>query len=255
MTAASRTTLLARSVRAALDLVLPRVCVSCERSVGAGETGLVCALCWSRLALLPAPRCERCGHPSGGRACRYCETLPPFVRAARSVCWVPHDIGSAVVRALKYHGWAGTAREMADRMARLHWPEDVTAERAALVPVPLAAVRERERGFNQAALLADALAIHWAIPVWRNIAVRSRSTGTQTRLTPGERSANVRNAFAVPDDQRGARDRLRGLHLVLVDDVLTTGATLNACATVLFDAGARTVSYVTFGRARASGDR
>lgn len=160
-----------------------------------------------------------------------------------------------MVRALKYHAWTAAARDMAERMARLHWPPDVVAERAALIPVPLSAARERERGFNQAALLAQALSPRWSIPVWQDVVVRTRSTGTQTRLTPGERSANVRDAFAVPDDKPGPRDRLRGLHLVLVDDVLTTGATLNACAAALFEAGARTISYVTFGRARASGDR
>ena len=247
--------LLTRSVRAAADLLLPRVCVSCERASDLPQGAMVCALCWSRLAHLSSPRCARCGHPTEGRECRFCRTLPPFVRSARSVCWVPHEVGSAVVHALKYHAWTAVARDIGARMARLDWPADVIAERAALIPVPLAKSRERERGFNQAALLSDALAMHWKIPVWRDALARTRGTSTQTRLTPGERSANVHGAFAVPDIARNARDRLRGLHLVLVDDVLTTGATLNACATVLFDAGARTISYVTFGRARASGDR
>jgi ComF family protein len=247
--------LAARSVRATLDLLLPRICVSCERPMDSRDDDLVCTLCWSRLDVLPAPRCERCGHPSAGRQCRFCATLPPFVRAARAACWVPHEVGSAVVHALKYHGWTAAARGMAARMARLHWPPDVIAERAALIPVPLAPVRERERGYNQAALLSDSLTAHWRIPLWRDVLVRTRATRTQTRLTPGERSANVRDAFEVPDGPHGARERLRGLHLVLVDDVLTTGATLNACAAALFDAGARTISYVTFGRARASGDR
>jgi len=247
--------LLTRSLRATAELLLPRVCVACERPSDVHDGAMVCTLCWSRLALLPAPRCARCGHPTDGRDCRFCATLPPFVRAARSVCWVPHDVGSAVVHALKYHGWTAAARDMAARMARLDWPRDVAAERAALIPVPLARSRERERGFNQAALLCAALTSHWRIPVWNGAVLRTRGTRSQTRLTPGERSANVHGAFAVPDAPLGARDRLRGLHLVLVDDVLTTGATLNACATALFDAGARTISYVTFGRARASGDR
>ncbi len=248
--------ILERSIRATLDLILPRVCIACERAMDAEGAGLVCALCWSRLALLPRPLCNRCGHPTAGRGCRFCATLPPFVRTARSACWVPHEIGSAVVHALKYHGWTGAARDMAARMARASWPGDVIAERAALIPVPLSRTRERERGFNQAALIADALAAHWRLPVWRDAIVRTRSTRTQTRLTPGERSANVRDAFEVPgigSSRRG--ERMRGLHLVVVDDVLTTGATLNACAAALFEAGARTISYVTFGRARASGDR
>lgn len=247
--------MLARSLRATADFFLPRICVACERPADGRDAGLVCALCWSRLAYLAAPQCSRCGHPTAGRRCGFCEAFPPFVRAVRSVCWVPHEVGSAVVHSLKYHRWTGTAHDMAARMARLDWPRDVVAERAALVPVPLAAPRERERGFNQAALLCDALSAHWPIPVWRDVIGRTRATRSQTRLTPGERSANVHGAFAVPDGPRGARNRLRGRHLVLVDDVLTTGATLNACATALFDAGARTISYVTFGRARASGDR
>jgi ComF family protein len=249
------TALLMRSFRATLDLILPRICVSCELQMDAGTDALVCSLCWSRLATLSSPQCLRCGHPTQGRDCRFCDTLPPFVRAARSACWVPHDVGSAVVSALKYHGWTAAARDMAQRMARLSWPADVCMERAALVPVPLATTRMRERGFNQAERLAAALAMRWRIPVWCDVVARTRATGTQTRLTPGERSANVLDAFEVPENPRGARERIRGLHLVLVDDVLTTGATLNACAAALFTAGARTISYVTFGRARASGDR
>jgi ComF family protein len=249
------TSVVTRALHAALDLALPRICVSCEGAMDEGADDIVCPLCWSRLALLASPQCNRCGHPTEGRSCRFCEQLPPFVRSARSACWLPHEVGSAVVHALKYHGWTSAARGMARRMARLSWPQDVLLERAALVPVPLAPVRQRERGYNQAALVAESLSAHWKIPVWHDVLRRTRATRTQTRLTPGERSANVRDAFEVPERPRAARDRMRGLHLVLVDDVLTTGATLNACAAALFESGARTISYATFGRARASGDR
>jgi ComF family protein len=242
-------------IAALADLLLPRICVSCSAPLGARDDGVVCLGCWSRLAFLPQPQCERCGHPSEGRACRFCPFLPPFVRSARSVCRVPHPVGSAVVHALKYHDWIAAAEGMGERMSRLSWPRDVVRERAALVPVPLAPARARERGFNQAALIARALAARWNVPVWSDVLARSRSTGTQTRLTQAQRSANVRGAFGVPAAASEPHARIRGRHMVLVDDVLTTGATLNACAAALFDAGARTVSYVTFGRARASGDR
>jgi ComF family protein len=244
-----------QAILAVADFLLPRMCVACEQALGPADEGVICRTCWSRLALLPHPQCERCGHPTEGRACRFCVFLPPFVRSARSVCWVPHPVGSAVVHALKYHEWQAAAAGMAERMARLVWPGDVTRERAALVPVPLAATRERERGFNQAATIAHALGAKWGLPVWSDVVVRTRATRSQTRLTPAERSANVRGAFKVPAQSLEPRARMRGQHLVLVDDVLTTGATMNACADVLFQAGARTLSYVSFGRARASGDR
>lgn len=235
-----------------LDLFLPRMCLACEDQFSGPPGEVFCPACWSRLSPLPHPQCARCGHPTEGRACRFCALFPPFVRAVRSVCWVPHDVGSAVVHALKYDGWKGARLGIALRLARLAWPEDVLRERAALVPVPLSHARERERGFNQSELIAGALAGHWRVPVWRDAVVRTRSTTTQTRLTPAERSANVVGAFSVAG---GARERLRGRHVVIVDDVLTTGATLNACASALFEAGARALSYVTFGRARTSGDR
>jgi ComF family protein len=234
-----------------LDLLLPRACVSCSRLLDAGDDGPVCGRCWSRLQLLHHPRCDRCGHPLHHEKCRWCELLPPFVRAARSVCWIPGNTAAPIVHALKYAGWSAVANGMAERMARLSWPPDVVEERVALVPVPLAPVRERERGSNQSALLARALAASWKLPVWDDALLRVRATRTQTRLTPDERRGNVSGAFRVAEI---AATRLRGTHLVLVDDVITTGATLAACAAVLFGAGARVISLVTFGRAPASGD-
>jgi ComF family protein len=178
--------------------------------------------------------------------------LPPYVRAARSVCWASGPIGLGVVHALKYQGWHRVAAELAARMARVPWPVDVVEERAALVPVPLSRKRRRERGYNQRERLAAALAVHWGLPVLENVLQRSRHTQTQTRLTPGERLRNVSGAFRPADS---ARTALRGAHVIVVDDVVTTAATLNACAAALCEGGARIVSFVTFGRAPALGDR
>lgn len=243
---------LERGLRGLLDLLLPRACVVCERLLDRNESGMVCGRCWARAIPLPAPRCERCGHPTGGQKCRWCELLPPYVRAARSVCWASGPVGLGIVHALKYQGWHRVAAEMAERMGRLSWPVDVVDERAAVVPVPLSSRRIKERGYNQSERLATALATRWGIPMVDDALVRARHTETQTRLTPGERLRNVSGAFRVAD---AARSALRGSHLVLVDDVVTTGATLNACAAALCEGGARIVSFVTFGRAPALGDR
>jgi ComF family protein len=236
---------------ALLDLLLPRVCAACGRPLQQVDEGLICGRCWSRIDPLPAPQCPRCGHPAPPGRCEWCALLPPFVRAVRSVCSATSGAGPAIIAALKYDGWSGAADGMAERMARLAWPRDVLEERAAVVPVPLARARARERGYNQSELLARGLAFRWNVPVWADCVERAKGTVTQTRLTPDERRRNVCGAFrAVP----GAVN-FRGAHLVLVDDVVTTGATLNECASALHDAGARIVSYVTFGRAPALGDR
>ena len=242
----------AASGQALADLFLPISCVVCERLVPPEDGGIVCGHCWSRVRELPHPRCARCGHPVGRYSCQWCDYLPPFVRAARSYCWVTPGVGGKIVHALKYGGWRKVAPPIGQRLARLTWPPDVAEERAALIPVPLAPARERERGYNQSFLVASDLAARWRVPVWNDVLVRVRVTQTQTELTPGERLSNVAGAFRV---REAGLARLRGAHVVLLDDVVTTGATLGACASALFEAGARIISYVTFGRAAAAGDR
>jgi ComF family protein len=238
-------------VAGVLDLALPRVCISCEQLMSRTESGMVCHLCWSRLPRLASPQCERCGHPIVAAKCQWCDLLPPYVRCVRSVCWMPIEPASSIVHGLKYSGWAKVADEMGERMSRLAWPEDVVEERAGIVPIPLASARKRERGYNQSELLARGLSRRWDIPVWPDVVRRARETESQTRLTPEQRQGNVAGSFAIGAKQ----DAVADAHIVIVDDVVTTAATLNECAKVLYRAGARIISYVTFGRAHASGDR
>jgi ComF family protein len=242
-------------VAALLDLLLPRSCVVCAALLPAVERDLVCGRCWLAAQELPRPRCARCGHPAdvrrAGSDCRWCALLPPYVRSVRSAFALPGGTAESIVHALKYAGWPAAALPMARRMAALRFPDDVERERAGLVPVPLSTSRQRERGYNQSAELARWLGAQWGLPVLDTLLERTRATRTQTRLTPGERHRNVAGAFRA----RADRASLRGRHLVLVDDVVTTAATLNACAAALHDGGARILSFVTFGRAPAVGDR
>ncbi len=245
-----------KAASASLELLLPGVCALCTAPLG-NEPGPACRLCWSRVDRLGHPQCPRCGHPSArdaeaGDPCRWCEALPPFVRAVRSVAWISsRGVGSRLVHALKYDGWHTIAVDMAAEMSRVPWPADVLRERACLVPVPLAPWRQRERGYNQAEVLARALAPLWSVPMLPALA-RTRMPASQTRLTPGERLVNVTRAFTVAS---AGAPHVQGAHCVLVDDVVTTAATLVACAAALVDGGARIVSCVTFGRAPAIGDR
>ncbi|MEN9508540.1 MAG: hypothetical protein RLZZ621_1103 [Gemmatimonadota bacterium] len=160
--------------------------------------------------------------------------------------------GAAFVHGLKYEGWRRLAEPMGEAMSRLVWPADVEQERRAVVPIPLGTERQRERGFNQAEYLARRMARHWSCELWDDVLSRVRETASQVRLTPSDRSINVSRAFAVPIARRAS---LRGQHIVLVDDVVTTAATLNAAAEALLDGGARIISCVTFGRAPDPGDR
>ena len=256
------------ALRGAAELLLPRQCVACAGAMGAGEDGVACGACWSRLPVLPKPWCARCGHPLHPRAanrrpptanrplptanCSVCAQLHPQVDAARSVCWVPHAASSPLLAALKYQGWWVISDAMAVRMLRSGRDMLDGISTPHFVSVPLAPGRLRERGFNQSELLARALASRVAGTVMPNALARLRETGSQTQLTPDERMVNVHAAFAVPDERRAA---VQGRSLILVDDVLTTGATLNACAVALLDGGASQVRYWTFGRARADADR
>lgn len=253
------------------ELCFPPACAICREPHVPAEDGIVCSRCLVRLVPLAHPLCTRCGHPRLSAAvpgpqdkdsatgappvlspCRWCARLQPYVRAVRSVCRMDEGTGSALVHALKYGGWPAVALPMARRMSRLPFPDDVVRERTALVPLPLSRTRRRERGYNQAERLAAGLATRWTLPVWCDVVERTRDTRSQVRLTPSERLSNVSRAFTV---RTAARPRLRGAHVMLVDDVITTAASLNAAADALMEGGARIISYVTFGRAPDPGDR
>ncbi len=253
-----------------VDLLLPPACAICRTPHRADRNGIVCASCLVRVVPLSWPQCDRCGHPrlsaqaplptaSAGAVavdalppCRWCLRLDPQIRAVRSVCRMDEGTGGALVHALKYDGWHAVAAPMGARMARMAFPDDVVTERAALVPIPLSASRLRERGYNQAERLARAIGATWKLPVWTDVLARNRATKSQVQLTPSERASNVSQAFVAP---LRSHARLRGTHVVLVDDVVTTAATLNAAARALADGGTRIISCMSFGRAPEPGDR
>lgn len=166
------------------------------------------------------------------------------LRAARSACLL-HYPADALVHQLKYRGWKALSDLMGTAMAGVPLPADVAAEAGLVVPVPTTSLRLRERGYNQAELLARRVA---AVSGRAHLLALCRGAGSssQTGLQPVARAANVAGAFR---PEEGALDDLVGEHLLLVDDVLTTGATVVACAEVLVAAGARCVSVLTFARA------
>ena len=155
-----------------------------------------------------------------------------------------------IVSALKYRGWEAVAGALADRMTGVPVPPDVGEEARLVVPMPTSASRVRARGYNQAERLAAAYASRTGRPVAGEVLRRGSAAHTQTALQRGERRANVARAFGVPDR---FRSEVEGEHLILVDDVWTTGATAFAAAEALVEGGARLVSVVTAARAPLPG--
>lgn len=235
-----------------LDLFLPRGCLGCgERIPPEGGPGLVCHRCLTLLREPPAPRCARCDLPLGtgqpaGEACLECLRWPSALHAARSAV-ILEPPADALVHALKYGGWQTLAGAMGRRMARVRLP---VGPRPLLVPVPTTPRRRRARGYNQARVLAQAVADVTGFPL---VDALERPEGrTQVRLTPRERRANVEGSFRLssPDCSR-----IRGREVILVDDVLTTGATAFSAAGTLVAGGAGRVVLLTFARALPYGSQ
>ena len=232
------------------DLLLPAGCLSCGTWIpNQGRAGLLCGGCRSRLPRAPWPRCPRCHHPLGtGRqaqpTCRACRDWPQALAQARHavVLAPPAD---QLVHALKYEGWRELAPEMGRAMARTLAPLERGPRAPVVVPVPTTPARLRTRGYNQAELLADAVAESLGLTVVGGLR-RTRGGATQVALHPSQRRANVRGVFAVREDSSA---RLQGAQVLLVDDVLTTGATAGAAASELVQAGVSHVTLVTYARA------
>ncbi|MDP3911189.1 MAG: ComF family protein [Gemmatimonadales bacterium] len=225
------------------QLLLPAECLLCRNLLVAAESQrIICGLCRTRWRPVRPPWCTRCGQPEPHFGpCRLCDGWPGCLEAVRSAVWLA-DGAREAVHALKYGALPRIAADLAAAMAPLRPP---TGAPSVLIPIPLAARRERQRGYNQSAVLAEALRGQWSLPV-QSLLVRVRETPTQTALTPEKRLANVAGAFAVTSP--GVR---RDTTFILVDDVFTTGATLAEAARALEQAGAgaRSVQAVTFARA------
>ncbi|MFQ5704775.1 MAG: ComF family protein [Gemmatimonadales bacterium] len=171
--------------------------------------------------------------------CRFCADWPRELAWASSGYWLGRE-AREIVHHLKYEGFFLLGRAVAAAVARV-----IPAPgKACLLPIPLSSARLRERGYNQAAAIARPLSDLWDVELSETILWRARETRSQTSLTPEQRMANVSGAFGA---QPPAGDA--GTTLVLVDDVLTTGATLVAAARALADVGWTAIGAVTFGRA------
>jgi ComF family protein len=239
------------SVRATCDAVLAVLlapaCAACGEPLDSPTRGPVCDACWQSVLPLAPPLCDSCGDPLPSwrildtHRCARCRRSGRLISHARAAGAYDGALRS-IVHAIKYEG----RRSLASPVAALIRARcaGVLDGADCLVPVPLHPSRRRARGFNQAMDLARAVGGAHGFKV-QNALRRIRSTPSQTDLPAARRHGNVRGAFAL----RRSSGSLQGRIVVLVDDVSTTGATLEACARVLIDAGALEVRAVTAARA------
>lgn len=221
-----------KALQQLFDLLYPPPCAGCQRN-----GYVLCPTCLSQIHPLSSSFCQRCSSPlAASGICPTCQYSPLKVSGLRAVSTYQEPLRSCI-HALKYNGNTRLAEPLGTLLAQTYHTLGMQAD--AIVPVPLHSQRHKRRGYNHAALLATVCAAQTGIPFYDNLILRHRATLAQVDLKPWERQQNVQGAFTCsPNFTSG---QLHGRTILLIDDVCTTGATLEACAAPLFAAGARAV--------------
>lgn len=237
-------------LRAAVDIVYPPSCIACQAATG--EAQALCPTCWGEMRFIERPYCERLGTPfavdlGDGMVSPAAIADPPVFARARAVCRFD-GAARELVHRLKYGDRTDLALTMGRMMTQAG--RELLPEADVIVPVPLHRFRLWTRRFNQAAALSQVVAQRSGVPLAPLALARVKRTRQQVGLTRAQRADNLQGAFKVPT---AARPQIEGRRILLVDDVLTTGATGNAAARALLRGGARAVDILTFARVVADG--
>lgn len=242
-----------RFAASSLNVMLPPLCMSCEGMVS--ESHGFCAACWKGLAFIAAPYCSCCGLPfeyegqsvNEAALCGACLLELPRFKCARAAV-VYNAASRGVLLPFKHNDRTDFAPALSRMMIQAG--RGMLEECDMLIPVPLHVLRLFSRRYNQAAMLARALAKVFGKPACLDALIRHKPTPSQGHLSREQRYANVKNAFRV---RPAFIPALQQKKIVLIDDVLTTGATANACAITLLKAGAAEVQVLTFARVVKAG--
>jgi ComF family protein len=231
----------------ALNILYPPACLACRKATAAHHA--LCPDCWGEMRFIERPYCERLGTPfaqdlrSPGLISPEAIADPPVFGRARAVARYDDGPARRLVHRLKYSDRLELARPMGTWMARAG--AEILSDADLIVPVPLHRLRLMSRRFNQAAALAHCVSAASAVPVATQALVRIKPTPPQVGLSRPQRAGNVQGAFRVTEEAKPEIFRKR---IVLVDDVLTSGATANAAARALLRSGAKNVDVLVFAR-------
>jgi ComF family protein len=224
-------------IRFLANFLFPLSCVGCGRFV---DSKGLCAQCWSSVDFIVPPYCALCGNSlgeRGGAVCRLCRQKTPLFNSHQSL-FAYGPLTRQLIFGLKY----GRKRYLTHLFAQWLLPKALQHVVDIIVPVPLHPRKLAQRGFNQAALVADALGRLMGIPVHKKMLVRHLNTPSQGFFSQDQREENVFGAFSVPKVQT------KGARILLIDDVYTTGATLGACTYALKESGALHVHALTLAK-------
>lgn len=221
-----------------LSIIYPEKCVICDQILRKNENQ-ICRKCSKRLQPIHGDICKKCGKPvkEGVQICYDCKRHSHFYQWGIA-CYQYADIAKALYR-IKYAGRQDIIPFFAHQMAR-EMIKDIKGLKADyLIPVPMHKARERKRGYNQAFLLAQVLSEEWNIPVCKNVVQRKKRTVPMKYLTPHQRQINLKKAFIIgPND-------VKLKTIIIIDDIYTTGTTIDAISKVLIGAGASNIYFAT----------
>ncbi len=229
------------------DIIFPPQCLACAEIINGLAKQVFCCGCQDKINFITNNFCPICGipflvSPAGSHICGNClENRPNFLQA-RAVASFDAVIMDAIHK-FKYGRSISTGSSLGSFMAGFSFPDFDFSMYSLLIPVPLHIKRLRDRGFNQSLLLAKEMGKKHNLPINFSLLKRSKFTLTQTGLNKAEREKNVKEAFVITDKKTVA-----GESIILIDDVYTTGATINECAKVLLKAGAQKVAVLTLSR-------
>jgi len=231
-----------------LDFVFPPHCLLCNRFISSEESesngfrpaGLVCQDCWNSLNVLPHPFCPTCRAflNQSMRRCPSCSES--FYLSLNRSLGLFDPYYQTLLHHFKYKRKISLGKELGKRLGELLIQDKFLKDYDYLLPVPLHRSKERERGYNQSKILAEEISELTFLPLLDKVLMRKKNTRDQTNLNAEERERNVRGAFVVRD-----KIVLIGKRIILVDDVMTTGATLKECSRVLKEAGVKEVAGAT----------
>ncbi|MEG1361367.1 MAG: ComF family protein [Lachnospiraceae bacterium] len=224
-----------------MDWIFPRRCPICERIILPDQTRYCCPDCLKKLSYITEPSCMKCGQPidcEGSEYCYDCERHKHEYIRGRGVWIYNHALKESIYRfkyANKREYAAFYAQQMYEQLGE--WIQSLGVD--AIIPIPLHSKKKRQRGYNQSELIAKALSARIKIPVNTRLLIRDKNTGPQKERNDIERKINLKNAFKIRTNE------LQLKKILLLDDIYTTGSTIDAAAKVLKESGALEIYFIS----------